>query len=89
MTPAVLAKRLDALLHVDVRDTLRWTQTPLLYLRAERDRLVGLRSWSEIHEVRRDAEAIWLDGPHLLLQRRPDLAAETVARWVAGLPSPG
>lgn len=86
VTPAVLAQRLNAVLRVDVRDALRWAQVPLLYLRAERDRLVGLRSWREIKEVRRDAEATWLDGPHLLLQRRPELSAETVAKWVAGLP---
>jgi pimeloyl-ACP methyl ester carboxylesterase len=86
VTPAVIAKRVNEVFRVDVRDALRWSHCPLLYLHAERDRVVGLRAWKAIKAVRKDAETVWLDGPHLLLQRRPELSAETVAKWVGRLP---
>lgn len=86
--PAVIARRLDEVLRVDVRDALRWTACPLLYLAGEHDRLVGRRAWEEIFEIRRDLTLRRVDGPHLLLQRRPEVCAELIAEWLRSCPAP-
>jgi len=56
---------------------------PLLYLKASNDRLVLADSWRAIHDARRDATCIEVEGPHFLLQARPQECAVEIKRRFA------
>jgi len=84
--PGVLAARLRALLACDVRSDLRRVTVPMLYLRAQQDRLIGLRCLAEIQRIRPDIQSVTVDGPHLLLQREPLKTAEIAAEFLHSLP---
>lgn len=74
----VLAARLRDVLRVDVQEAAKAISLPVLSLRASRDRLLArpmpLAS-AEWHE-----EVI--EGPHLLLQQRPNECADAMRRFV-------
>jgi len=76
VSPEVLRSRIASVLDVDVRGQLRITSTPVLYLRAKRDRLI--RRWSAVGDQVRV-----IDGPHLLLQRRPDFVRRAIEEWLS------
>jgi len=78
VNPGVLAARLRAILECDVRSLLSEIGLPMLYLRARQDRLVKQRSLQEIQRRKTDIQIVTLDGPHFLLQREPERAAEIV-----------
>jgi pimeloyl-[acyl-carrier protein] methyl ester esterase len=82
--PRVLAVRLRATLKCNVQNELSQVDMPILYLRANRDRLVDASCLEEIRRIKPQVKVVSIDGPHLLLQRQPRLAAEAVlefARW--------
>lgn len=80
--PAVMAARLREIVDVDVRDELRRSTIPVLYLSGSRDRLVGPGSLAEMRRLRPDMESVVLDAPHLVLQRRPVEAARHIASFL-------
>ncbi len=82
----VLRQRAASTLRVDVRALLPRIAVPTLYLQARQDRLLWPPSVSELQALLPEARHVALQGPHLLLQARPEQAAEVVARWVNGLP---
>jgi len=69
---ALVAERVRQVLETDERRTVRVLAKPVLYLRGLRDNLVSQRSWKDLATVRPDAEIAQIEGPHLLLQVRPD-----------------
>ena len=75
--------RLRGVLQVDVRDSLAEIDTPLLYLRATRDRIVAASAAEEIAALHERTTIAEIDAPHLLLQCAADAAAETVRDFVA------
>ncbi|MEO0326823.1 MAG: alpha/beta hydrolase [Myxococcota bacterium] len=77
-SPVVLASRLRAVLHVDVREALARAALPGLVLHGTRDRLVPRPPKAPAH-WERDA----VEGPHLLLQARAEDAAQRIARFLA------
>jgi pimeloyl-[acyl-carrier protein] methyl ester esterase len=84
--PKVLSARLHAILSSDARTELGQVAVPILYIRAQQDRLVKLSSLEEIQRLRPDALSISIDAPHLLLQREPQRTAEIVSTFVRQLP---
>ncbi|MBH9575954.1 alpha/beta hydrolase [Inhella sp. 1Y17] len=88
LPPAVLAARLQAVLHGDVRAALRQTRLPLLLLEAQHDRLVPARCQRELLALRPDAERVAFAAPHLLLQCAPQAAAQALLAFVDRLVSP-
>ena len=80
--PKVLAERLRAVLTCDVRGAVREIQVPALYIRAEQDRLVGASCAEELERINPQIVTAPLNGPHLLLQRQPRMAAETVLAFI-------
>ncbi|MBK9516991.1 MAG: alpha/beta hydrolase [Anaeromyxobacter sp.] len=68
---AVLARRAREALVVDVRSLLASTTLPLLYLGPTGDRLLRTDVIDDVLAARPDAETALLDGPHTLLQVRP------------------
>jgi len=82
----VLRQRAASTLRVDVRALLPRIAVPTLCLQAQQDRLLWPPSVAELQALLPTARHMALQGPHLLLQARPEQAAEVVARWVNGLP---
>jgi pimeloyl-ACP methyl ester carboxylesterase len=81
--PRVIAARVRAVLRVDARGALLATRVPLLYLAGRRDRLVSPRLATSLQRLLPGMEVAMLDAPHLVLQRRPEEAAEVLARFLA------
>jgi len=58
---------------------------PVLFLRPERDRLMGRSTLREVLSAYPSAQVARFEGaPHLLLQRRPTESAQAIRAWIAG-----
>ena len=82
--PKVLATRLRSVLACEVRPEMDQVTVPVLYIQAKQDRLVNASCLDELRHIKPQIAVAALEGPHLLLQREPYKAAETVARFVRG-----
>jgi pimeloyl-[acyl-carrier protein] methyl ester esterase len=82
VAPRVLVHRMREILRVDVRAACRSLTQPLLYLGGTRDRLVGRTAVDDVRAARPDAETVLVEGPHLILQRRPAECARILAAFV-------
>ncbi len=80
----VLAARLRAILACDVRKELAQVRVPILYLRATEDKLPA-QCAEEILGVKPDTKVVSIAGPHLLIQREPQQAADAVANFLRQL----
>lgn len=85
VAPAVVRARAAAAMRVDMTTRLADIAVPTLCLRARHDRLLRPRATRELLDGLRDAREAALDGPHLLLQTRTEVAADEVMRFAAGL----
>jgi len=83
--PKVLAARLREVLACEVRPEIGQVAVPVLYLHAKQDRLVSAACLAELRRIKPQMTVAALEGPHLLLQREPYKAAETVAVFVRSL----
>ena len=81
----VLASRLHSVTTVDVRTQLAAVGVPILQLVAARDRLVPPRSSQEIEKHAPGVTSVVIEAPHMLLQCRPDAAAQEITRFIGGL----
>lgn len=82
LDPDVFAKRIRAVLDCDVREDLRKTQIPIIYIQAEHDRLVGRASLKEIQRLRPDTQFVSVAASHLIFQREPRKSAEIIMSFV-------
>ena len=73
-----LRARLRAAAGVDVAALIGQIDCPLLYLKASRDRLIGDAGWLAIRERSRNAVCIEIEGPHFLLQAKPEECAAAI-----------
>ncbi len=87
VSPDVLSGRVQEVLDCDVRDDLRRTTMPLLYLEATYDRLLSLSCKDEFSQLRPDTVLRSVPAPHLLLQREPRKAATVIMAFISSLPS--
>lgn len=78
----ILAARLRAVLACELRDELSRIAVPAMYLQARQDSLVSPLALAEMLRVKPDVRVVTLDGPHLLLQRKPIQCAEVVASFL-------
>jgi pimeloyl-[acyl-carrier protein] methyl ester esterase len=83
--PDVLAARLRAVLACDVRGAVGQIGVPILYIRAEQDRLVSALCVEELRQLKPEMTVAALEGPHLLLQRQPQKAAEAVVGFIGSV----
>ena len=58
---------------------------PALYIRATKDRLVGPESTHDVARHCRQIETIEIDGPHFILQARPESCAKAIAAFAGSL----
>lgn len=79
--PGVLAARIREALRCNVLADLKLARVPILYVQPTQDRLIDPQCLQEIRRVR-PGRTIAIDGPHLLLQREPELAAEVIMGFI-------
>jgi pimeloyl-ACP methyl ester carboxylesterase len=85
--PAIMRARLACLAGVDVGPLLRRIDTPVLYLRASRDRIVSARLSNALTSQLPNVSITEIDGPHLLLQTRPRECAAAVHEFISQHPN--
>lgn len=83
--PEVMAERAREVLACDVRGELAQIAVPILYIRANQNRVVSATCSDEIRRISPMVEFVEIDGPHLLLQREPRRAADAVLNFVRRL----
>ncbi len=81
--PKALAARLRMLSAMPAFDG--HIAVPTLYLRAMNDRLVGPTSMHEFSRHCRQVNTVEIEGPHFILQTRPDACAKAVAAFADSL----
>lgn len=79
---AVLRHRLEVMSRIDVSALLPQIDVPILYLRAERDRILSENDAQMVQQNLSRVTRINLDAPHLLLQTRPQQCADLITRHV-------
>ena len=82
--PAVLAARAEAAIAADVREALAASQVPLLWLQPTGDRLLRTDSAAEVRAARPDARVHRVEGPHTILQVRPQASLAVIEPFLAG-----
>ncbi len=86
---AVVRRRISALLGVDATEHLRRINVPALILYARHDRVVPYAASQWLFKHLPHAEAAPIDGPHLLLQSRPQECVERVMKFLRDTASDG
>jgi len=81
--PEVIAHRIRMAMDTDARLALGSCAKPILYLQGARDRIVGRRGLDHILAVKPEVTAVEINGPHLLLQRRPSEAVAAIEKFLA------
>lgn len=78
----VIVARIKAVQKIDVSAELRSCSAPMLYLRAEHDRLVPPRCSELIAECKPDSQFASVLAPHLLLQTNPTEAVAAIRGFI-------
>src|SRR3984893_1523215 len=82
VSPAVIRRRIAALMAVDASPALGAIKLPTLVLRARRDRVISHAATRWILRTLPGAQLVEIDGPHLLLQTRPAECAAIVLEFM-------
>lgn len=88
VVPATLKARLGAVLAVDHTPLLAGLRVPALALVAAQDRLVPRAASAWLRAHRPDLDVVRLQGPHWLLQARPEAAVQVLREFLGRLPPP-
>lgn len=81
LPPKLLAERRRTALSVDARPWLKTVDVPVLALQATGDRLLTAASQSELTATLPTLQRRLIEGPHALLQCRPEACAEAIGSW--------
>ncbi len=82
VAPDVLCRRLQAVMACDVRAAASQIAVPVLHIRANQDRLVKRNSLEELQRITPRFSVAVLDGPHLILQSKPQQAIKEVVQFL-------
>ena len=82
LTREVYFYRLREIADVDVTTILELCELPILYMRANKDRLVYESSMKWIQKKGNNVTVETFDTPHMLLQTQPELAAKSIMNFV-------
>ncbi len=80
--PEVLVARAEAVMRLNCVAALRECRVPLLAMVAKNDRILTTRCITLIGSIRPDAEIVYFNSPHLILQCAPVEAARHIGRFV-------
>jgi pimeloyl-ACP methyl ester carboxylesterase len=78
-----IKQRLNLLSDLDVGPLLSGIEAPVLYLQAMQDRIVGPQLTQQLVSGLPQVEVRQIDGPHLLLQCRPQECADAILPFIA------
>ncbi|MEW6747201.1 MAG: alpha/beta hydrolase [Planctomycetota bacterium] len=81
----VLADRIRQVLRVNAAPLLRSISVPVLCVGGSHDRLVGQRSLAQIKLGAPHVSSVILDGPHMLLQARPQEAVDKILEFLGSI----
>jgi pimeloyl-[acyl-carrier protein] methyl ester esterase len=81
--PAVWRARMRAILGVDVTASLAQITVPVLYLRASDDRVIPAAASEIIMRARPTTSFVTIDGPHALLQCKPNECASAIKAFAS------
>jgi pimeloyl-ACP methyl ester carboxylesterase len=79
---STIKSRMKVLASVDVRSLLSQVTTPVLYLQAMQDRLVGTQLSRQLISGLENVSVRQIGGPHMLLQSRPHECAEAILEFI-------
>lgn len=82
VSAAVIRHRIGELLRVDERTRLPGVKMPVLIVRGRRDRLISGANARALTRAAIQGELVELEGPHALLQSRPEACATTILQFV-------
>jgi len=82
MPPDVVFSRIRSVIACDVTEDLARVRVPTLYLQATLDRLLKKTCFQEIQRIKGDTILVEVPAPHLLLQREPQGAADSVIQFL-------
>jgi len=80
--PDVLARRIRAVLRVEVAKDLAACPLPILYLRADWDDVVPHQNAAEIQAIQPAVQIVSIPASHLLMQTQPDQAAAAIKAFL-------
>ena len=80
-----LANRVETVLALAEDECPSPEGLPVLLLQARHDEVIPWEAQSKLERHFPEAKVVWIEGPHLLLDRRPDECREAVKAFLAGL----
>ncbi len=83
---SVIQRRIHAVLTTDTSPLLSKLTLPMLYLRAQKDRVIYKSSSEHILRLAPQTQLVEFDAPHCLLQARPKETAMAVANFIESIP---
>lgn len=83
--PAVLAHRVSEVFRVDVADEFQQIQIPILAIAARHDHTVPAHNLRLLQRLRSDLRVEMIETDHLVLQVKPERAAEAIRRFLDSL----
>lgn len=84
---ATFANRARVVLTLAEKDCPVPDDLPVLLLQAQHDALISWEHQSRLERHFPEAEAAWIDGPHLLLFTRPDACRAAITGFLSSLPA--
>lgn len=81
----ILASRVETVLALAEDECPSPAGLPVLLLQARDDEAIPWEAQSKLERHFPEAKVVWIEGPHLLLDRRPDECREAVKAFLAGL----
>ncbi|HEY0456112.1 MAG TPA: alpha/beta hydrolase [Verrucomicrobiae bacterium] len=81
--PEVLDQRFQMALQTDTRQKLMTTRKPVLYIGAMQDGFLGDRAQKVVSLLEPKVEIVSVEGPHMLLQRKPREALAYIDAFLA------
>jgi pimeloyl-ACP methyl ester carboxylesterase len=85
VSPEVLSARVREALNCDARNALARITVPLLYIQPMQDKLLAQSCVDEMKRIKPDLSIAHVIGPHLVLQREPQKAADIVSTFIREL----
>jgi len=80
-----LASRVEVVLVLKEDECPSPDGLPVLLLQARHDQAIPWEAQSKLERHFPEAKVVWIEGPHLLLDRRPDECREAAKSFLAGL----
>jgi pimeloyl-ACP methyl ester carboxylesterase len=85
ISPRILAHRFTVLLEFNKEYAAGEMKSPLLYLQATRDRLVGARNFGFVQRNYPTVRVARIESPHLILQVQPQASVRAILDFLAQL----